>query len=322
MWRGNCRILHRRTFLRDAALAATAAWTSPSLVRSLAAQQINDAEAMRAAGASAQISTQLLRRKVRVLMGSGGNIAVLPGRDGKLLVDSGFATSQNQISRALGNISDDPVRHLIDTHWHFDHTDGNRWLHNAGATIIGHENTRIRMSKRREIPEFRGIFPPAPAEALPTVVFSEEKTLEVNGEKLVLQHYGPAHTDSDILVHFLDTNLLHTGDTWFNGVYPFIDYRNGGSLDGMIAASTRNLRVVDDQTIVIPGHGPTGGRAQLAEYDAMLHTVRDRVADLKKQGRSARETVAARPTASFDRKWGGGLVPPDAFVELMHAGIK
>jgi glyoxylase-like metal-dependent hydrolase (beta-lactamase superfamily II) len=177
---------------------------------------------------------------------------VLAGQDGKILIDSGFATSKPQISEAVNHLSNDPIRHLINTHWHFDHTDGNQWVHEAGATIIGHEKTRNRLSARQEIPEFHGIFPPSPAGARPAIVFSGEKTLQLNGEELRLQYYGAAHTDSDISVRFVRANVLHTGDTWFNGTYPFIDYHNGGSLDGMIAASGQNLRLADNQTIIVP----------------------------------------------------------------------
>ena len=312
----------RRKFLRDVTFGANAFWASACLTSKLSAQEINDADAMRASGASAKISVETLRRRISVLLGSGGNIAVLAGQDGKILIDSGFATSKPQISEAVNHLSNDPIRHLINTHWHFDHTDGNQWVHEAGATIIGHENTRNRLSARQQIPEFHGIFPPSPAGARPAIVFSGEKTLQLNGEELRLQYYGAAHTDSDISVRFVRANVLHTGDTWFNGTYPFIDYHNGGSLDGMIAASGQNLRLADNQTIIVPGHGPIGGKAELAEYDAMLHVVRERVSALKKQGRSAQETIAAGPSSSFDAKWGNGLVPPKAFAEVIYNGIK
>ena len=314
--------ISRRHFIQGATLTVSAAWISTVLSEKRSAQEINDAEKMRASGASASISVETLRRNSNVLLGSGGNIAVLSGRDGKLLVDAGFATSQKQISGVLDQINIDPVRHLISTHWHFDHTDGNEWVHEAGATIIGHENTRVRFSARQEIPEFNGIFPPSPLGARPTVLFSNEKSLEVNGETLQLQHYAPAHSDSDISVRFLQANILHTGDTWFNGVYPFIDYHNGGSLDGMLAASARNLQMSNSQTLIVPGHGPVGNKMQLAEYDSMLRDVRDKVASLKKQGRSIQETIAACPSSIYDAKWGVGLVPSAAFVALVYAGVR
>jgi glyoxylase-like metal-dependent hydrolase (beta-lactamase superfamily II) len=314
--------LSRRNFLRDATFAAGASWVASSLTSKLSAQQINDAAEMRASGASAKIYIETLRRNISVLTGSGGNIAVLPGLDGKVLVDAGFATSQQQVSAALDNISNDPIRHLISTHWHFDHTDGNQWINEAGATIVGHENTRNRMGATQEIPEFRGVFPPSPIDARPTIVFPADRILQLNGEEIRLQYYGAAHSDSDISVRFLQANVLHTGDTWFNGAYPFIDYHNGGNLDGMVAASAQNLGMVDDETIIVPGHGPIGGKADLVEYDVMLHMICERVAALKRQGRSIQETIAAAPSLSSDSKWGDGLVPPKAFVEVIYRGLK
>jgi glyoxylase-like metal-dependent hydrolase (beta-lactamase superfamily II) len=313
--------ISRRTFVQSSAFAAIATWSQSRVAGTLLAQQVNDAEQMRAAGASAKVSVYPLRRTVSVLMGSGGNIIVLPGTGGKVLVDAGYATSQKQIGNALSAISNQPLNHLIDTHWHFDHTDGNEWIHAAGATIVGHENTRRRLSTPQQIPAFRGTFPASPAGALPTIVFGDRKTLHLNDEEILLEYYGPAHSDSDISVRLVRADILHTGDTWFNGFYPFIDYYNGGSFDGLVASAARNLRSVDDHTVIVPGHGPVGKKAQLVEYDDMLRILRERITRLKKQGRSLEETIAAKPSASFDAKWGGGLVPPDAFVELVYAGV-
>jgi glyoxylase-like metal-dependent hydrolase (beta-lactamase superfamily II) len=309
--------ISRRKFLRDTLMIAAAFGFFPAL-----AQNIPDAAHIRADGSSAKVTILPLSRNLSVLSGAGGNIIVLPGGDGKVLVDAGYATSRRQIAEALKTISNDPPRHLIDTHWHFDHTDGNGWLNAAGATIIAHENTRKRLSARQEIPAFHGIFPPSPAGAIPTEVFSNQRRFAFNGEEILLEHYPPAHSDSDISVRFVEANVLHTGDTWFNGYYPFIDYHNGGSLDGMLAASTRNLASVDDKTIVVPGHGPVGDKRNLAEYDEMIHAVRENVAVLKKQGRSVSEIVAARRSQKFDEKWGAGWIGPRTFAELVYTGVQ
>jgi len=314
--------ISRRRFLHDALIVATATQLFPGLERTLLAEGIPDVAHIRGDGSSAKVATLALRRNLSVLSGVGGNIIVLPGSDGKVLVDAGYATSQRQVAAALNAISGDPPRHLIDTHWHFDHTDGNGWLNAAGATIIAHENTRKRLSARQEIPAFHGIFPPSPAGALPTLVFSNERRLGFNGEEIVLQHYPPAHSDSDISVRFVEADVLHTGDTWFNGFYPFIDYHNGGTLDGMLSASARNLGSVDDKTMIVPGHGPVGDKRSLAEYDEMMRTVRENVAVLKKQGRSVSESVAAKPSEKFDGKWGGGWIGPNTFVELVYTGVR
>jgi glyoxylase-like metal-dependent hydrolase (beta-lactamase superfamily II) len=273
------------------------------------------------AAASAKIVTRTLRRNVSVLEGSGGNIAVLSGRDGKLLVDAGFSVSRPALSTALAAISADPIKHLINTHWHTDHTDGNAWLHTAGAAITAHENTRKRLSVATRVEGWSYTFPAAPAGALPAQVFKTGCEMRRNDTRLILKYYGPAHTDSDISVNFTDADVLHVGDTWWNGVYPFIDYSTGGSIDGSIRAAETNLAAVTSTTIVIPGHGPLGGKSDVTEFRDMLVTIREKVAALKKQGRSLDETVAAKPTASYDAKWGQFLITPGMFTGLVYQGV-
>ena len=318
--------LSRRRFLATTATAATAAWLTPRALFAQQAQSQEQAEPImvvqaRIDAATAKITTQKLRGNVSVLIGSGGNIAVLPGPEGKLLVDAGISTSKPQITKALAAISPDPIEGLINTHWHYDHTDGNEWIHAAGATIVAHEKTRRRLSTPQEIAIFNAHFPPAPAGALPTKTFTTDDSLKINGKTLILTHYDPAHTDTDISVHFADADILHTGDTWFNGAYPFIDYSTGGHIDGMIRASVSNLAVGTDSTILIPGHGPVGNKQQLSESHDMLVAVREKIASLKKQGKSADEAVAEKPTAQYDAKWGKGFVTPEMFVRLVYQGV-
>jgi glyoxylase-like metal-dependent hydrolase (beta-lactamase superfamily II) len=312
----------RRRFLSATASTAAAACLSP---RSLfAAQEVQQPELVlkaRESVANAKITTQKLRGNISVLMGSGGNIAVLPGPQGKLLVDSGISSSQAHIQEALAAISADPIQHLINTHWHYDHTDGNLWMHTAGATIIAHEKTRQRLNSPQTIPLFNTTFPAEPAGALPTLIFTDEHMLTTNGTTIHLQHYDPAHTDTDIAVHFTDEDVLHTGDTWFNGVYPFIDYSTGGHIDGMIRATKRSLAIGTTSTIVIPGHGPVGNKQQLSESLDMLTAIREKIADLKKQGKTVEETLTAKPTAAFDDKWGKGFTKPEMFTRFVYQGV-
>jgi glyoxylase-like metal-dependent hydrolase (beta-lactamase superfamily II) len=275
----------------------------------------------RAGAADAKITTQKLRGNISVLLGSGGNIAVLPGPQGKLLVDSGISSSQTHIKEALAAISADPIQQLVNTHWHYDHTDGNLWMHSAGATITAHEKTRQRLNSPQTIELFHATFPAEPAGALPTVVFMDEHTLHTNGDTLHLHHYDPAHTDTDISVHFTDADVLHTGDTWFNGVYPFIDYSTGGHIDGMIRATKRTLATGTTSTIVIPGHGPVGNKQQVAESLEMISTIRDKVAGLKKEGKTIDEVIAAKPTAAFDDKFGKGFTTPEMFTRFVYQGV-
>ena len=259
--------------------------------------------------------THKLRNNISVLEGSGGNVAVLTGPDGKVLVDAGISVSREQMKKALANLATDPVTHLINTHWHFDHADGNTWLQEAGARIIAQENTRKHLSQVQRVEDWDYNFLPLPANGLPTDVFASEQTLKLNGASIALKYYGPAHTDCDISVTFAEADVVHVGDTFWNGIYPFIDYSTGGSIDGMIAASEANLAATTDKTIIIPGHGkPVSNRAELKAFRDMLVEVRENVAKLKAQGRSRDETVAAKPTAPFDAVWGNfvrsGLLHP------------
>jgi glyoxylase-like metal-dependent hydrolase (beta-lactamase superfamily II) len=313
-------LLTRRHFL-SSTVSAIACLASPSLFAQEEPQQPEMVLKARVGAANAKITTQRLRGNVSVLQGSGGNIAVLPGPQGKLLVDAGISTSQPHIQEALAAISADPIQHLINTHWHYDHTDGNLWMHTAGATIVAHEKTRQRLNSPQTIELFHATFPAAPAGALPTMLFTDEHALKTNGTTLHLEHYDPAHTDTDISVYFTDADVLHTGDTWFNGVYPFIDYSTGGHIDGMIRATKRSLAMGTTTTIVIPGHGLVGNKQQMAESLEMMSAIRDKVADLKKQGKSVEEAIAAKPTAAFDEKWGKGFTTPEMFTRFVYQGV-
>jgi len=311
----------RRLFLGGSLATVAGAMFPPLGAKAFAQKASVTAAEFRASGKNAKILTRALRGNVSVLMGSGGNIIVLPGTDGMVTVDSGLATSQAQIRTALDAFSVDPVRHLLNTHWHFDHTDGNEWMHLGGATIVAHENTRKRMLSRQSIPAFSFVTGPSPAAALPTVVFSESQKMQLNGQSILMKRYSPAHTDSDVSVFFESANVLHTGDTWFHGYYPFIDYDSGGSIDGMITASSENLERTDAQTIVLPGHGDVGRRTDLAAFHEMLVDIRGRVSSLKEKGLSHSAAIAAKPTEKYDAMLGGGLVSPALFTQLVYQGV-
>jgi glyoxylase-like metal-dependent hydrolase (beta-lactamase superfamily II) len=273
------------------------------------------------AAAEAKIEVHPLRRNISALEGSGGNIAVLTGKDGKLLIDSGFTVSRPRIEAALAHLSPDPLTQLINTHWHVDHTDGNAWVNSAGAAITAQENTKKHLSTSTRVEDWNYTFQPAPAGALPTTVFREAHRVHHNDSRLALNYYGPAHTDCDISVLFEEAEVIHVGDTWWNGIYPFIDYSTGGNIDGMIRATKRNLGVVTDKTIIVPGHGPIGNKAALTEYQDMLVTIRANVAKLKKEGKSLADTIAAKPTAAYDAKWGQFLITPALFTKLVYSGV-
>lgn len=286
------------------------------------AEAKNIVDMIRADAATATIKVHRLRGGISVLEGSGGNVAVLTGPDGKLLVDAGITASKPRMLEALADLGREPVRHLINTHWHFDHADGNEWVHGEGAAITAHENTRKHLKTMQRVEDWDFDFPALASGAIPTDVFTDRKTLAVNRSTLELQYYGPAHTDSDISVHFVEADVLHVADTFWNGIYPFIDYSTGGSIDGMIRAADANLAKATERTIVIPGHGtPVSNRNELKEFRDMLAAIRDNVARLKKQERSLDAVVAARPTAAFDAKWGQYVVTPALFTKLVYEGV-
>jgi glyoxylase-like metal-dependent hydrolase (beta-lactamase superfamily II) len=310
--------ISRRKFVAATGLAFAGACVAP---RDLFAEEDHLVKDAFKEAASAKIRVQALRRNISVLLGPGGNIAVLTGPDGKLLVDAEIVTSHPNVSAALAGINADPIKQLINTHWHFDHTGGNAWLHGAGASILAQENTLKHISKDTRVEGWHYTFPAMPAGALPSTVFGEDYTLHANDSTLVMKHYLPAHTDSDIDVHFQEADILHVGDTFWNRNYPFIDYSTGGSIDGQIRAAEANLAKVTDKMLVIPGHGEVGGKADLVLFRDVLAGIRDKVAALKKQGRSLEEVVAAKPSAQTDQEWGNGFMNPARFLGLVYQGV-
>ena len=273
---------------------------------------------MQAAGAVTPIKITKLRDTVFLLQGVGGNMLAQTGPDGTLLIDSSVNTAAPRLKEAIASLGPRPLKLLINTHWHFDHTDGNAAMHDAGALILAHENTRLRLSAPQHIEVLGLDFPPAATSALPQEVFQDQAHVYFNNDELRLIHLSPAHTDSDIYILLKNANVLHTGDIWFNGSYPLIDNSSGGRIDGMIKASGELLALADNETKIIPGHGQLGTRSGLAEYHAMLVTVRDRVQGLKQGGRSEQEAIDAKPTSDLDAKWAGGSMRPDTFVGLVY----
>jgi glyoxylase-like metal-dependent hydrolase (beta-lactamase superfamily II) len=303
----------------SAAYTATGGWLTP---REAFAEARGLVTLIKDSAATSPIVTHKLRDNISVLEGSGGNVAVLTGPDGKVLIDAGIGVSRPQITKALADLSAEPITHLINTHWHFDHTDGNAWLNSAGAKIIAQENTRKYLSQVQRVEDWDYNFLPMPAGAIPSEVFASDHSLKLNGSSITLKHYAPAHTDGDISVTFGEADIVHVADTFWNGVYPFIDYSTGGSIDGMIAACDANLAATTDTTIIIPGHGqPVSNKAELKEFSEMLVAVRESVAALKRQGRSRDETVAARPTAAFDAKFGNFVIDSGFFTRLVYEGV-
>jgi cyclase len=295
--------LTRRHFLRTTAFAASAVIVAPSFLRAQVPDRVLQA---REAALKTPIKTTKLYDNVFLLQGAGGNMALQTGPDGKILIDSSFATAVPAILEAMKQAGEGSAYTLINTHWHFDHTDGNEAMHAAGYRILAHENTRTRLSTPQVIKAFNLNFPPSPAGALPTATFGSSFHIWKNGDAIDLVHFDPAHTDTDIYIHFQKANVLHCGDTFFNGFYPFIDESTGGSIGGMIRANEKALALAAADTKIIPGHGPLGTKADLQAFHDMLSGVRDKVAALKSSGLSEQEVIAKKPTAQWDPKWAPG----------------
>ena len=277
--------------------------------------------AIRAQIGAVPIQTSKLAENLTLLSGPGGNVVVLNGADGKIMVDTFLAPAWPKLIEALEGMGSAPVKTVIDTHWHFDHTDNNAALHGAGATVVAHENTKKRMSETHDLPVMGLHFEPSPAEALPQETFAASKRLKANGESLTLQHLAPAHTDTDIYVLFEKANVIHMGDTFFNGFYPYIDSGTGGKVSGMIAAADKVLALASKDSKIIPGHGPLGNKEDLTKFRAMLVTVHDRLQKMKAAGKSMEETVAAKPLADLDAAWGKGLFNSDQFVQVAYLAL-
>jgi cyclase len=266
------------------------------------------------------LETKQLRDNIYLLYGPGGNMVALTGTAGKILVDTSVSSVSPKLIAALAAIDNAPLRLVINTHWHLDHTDGNANMHQAGATIIAHENTLKRLSVPQDIAAFQLHVPASAPAALPRRTFTDRFTLYYDDEQLDLGYIQPAHTDSDIYVHYAKNNLLHCGDVFFNGNYPFIDASTGGSINGMIAGVETCIALTDSNSIVIPGHGPVGDKASLLKSHDMLITVRDRVQAQKQAGKTLEEVVAAKPTADLDPVWGKGM-PPDLFTSIVYSTL-
>ncbi len=269
-----------------------------------------------------QVRATQVSRGVYMLTGVGGNIGLSIGNDGAFLVDDQYTQLSGKILAAVRQLTDKPIRFVVNTHWHGDHTGGNENLANTGAVIVAHDNVRVRMSSEQFIAALNSRSPAAPPRALPIVTFMDGVTFHLNGDDIHVVHVGPAHTDGDAIIHFTSANVLHLGDTFFNGRYPLVDLSTGGSFEGLVTAITGALRYANDSTRVIPGHGPLSSRADLVRYRDMLATIRDRVAALIRQGKTREEVIAARPTADWDATHGRGTIKPDMLAGFAYDSMK
>ncbi|PZD75176.1 Metallo-beta-lactamase type 2 [Acaryochloris thomasi RCC1774] len=268
-----------------------------------------------------EIETIPVAEGIYMLVGEGGNIGVSAGEDGVFMVDDQFAPLTEKIKAAIAEITDKPIRFLLNTHWHGDHTGGNENLGNAGVVIVAHDQVRERMSREQFMEAFQRTVPASPKAALPVVTFNDTTTFHLNGQTIHTFHVEPAHTDGDSVLHFKEADVIHTGDVYFNGRYPFIDTSSGGSVEGMLAAADKVLALATETTKIIPGHGSLSNRAELEVYRKMLVDVRDRTQAAIDKGTSLEDFIASKPTADYDEKWGQDFMSPEKFLTIVYKDL-
>jgi glyoxylase-like metal-dependent hydrolase (beta-lactamase superfamily II) len=265
-----------------------------------------------------QVRTEKVADGVYVLFGNGGNVGVSAGADGVFIIDDQYAPMTPALSAAIAEISDSPVRFVINTHWHGDHTGGNENFGKMGAVVVAHDNVRARMSVPQAMEFFKRAVPASPPGALPVVTFNDSVSLHLNGDDVRVIHVADAHTDGDAIVHFRKANVIHAGDTFFNGWYPFIDADSGGSLAGLMRAIDTMLALSDEGTRIIAGHGPVSGKADLEAYRKMLVDTVTRIRSLRAEGRTVDEIVALAPNAAdYDKTWATSFINPERYIRMI-----
>ena len=280
-------------------------------------------------GAAAQIeipeqaSVEQVAPGLHVIRAVGGNIALSAGPDGVLIVDDDMPPVAGKIAAAIATVTPEPVSLVFNTHWHFDHAGGNRYFGERGALIVAQDNVRKRLSEKQFSKLSGTTTPPAPAAALPVITFDQQLTFHLNGLTIRAEHVAqPAHTDGDAIIFFEEINVVHMGDTFFNGNYPFVDLSSGGHINGVIEAAATALALGNADTKIIPGHGALASKADLKAYHDMLVTIRDRVESLMATGKSREEVQAARPTSDFDATVDpNGFISPERLVDFIFDSL-
>lgn len=268
-----------------------------------------------------QITTTPLSDTVYMLKGFGGNIGVSAGADGVFIIDDQYAPLNDKITASIAKFSDQPIRFIINTHWHHDHTDGNENFGKTGSVIIAHDNARTRLAAGQVIEFFQNEVEPAPIGALPVVTFNDQISLHLNGESVRVYHIAHAHTDGDAIIHFPASNVIHLGDIYFSTGYPFIDRSSGGSFQGVLKGIEFALSLSDDNTKIIPGHGPLADISDLQRYYDMLITVRSAIQAHIDAGHGLKETVAAQPTQKLDAEWAEYFIDGDQITTLVWQSL-
>jgi cyclase len=264
-----------------------------------------------------EVRTERISDTVYVLFGAGGNIGLSVGEDAVFAIDDQYAPMTAKITAAIAKITPKPVKFILNTHWHGDHTGGNENFGKAGALIVAHDNVRKRMNAEQFNEAFNRRTPPSPTGALPVVTFAGAVTFHLNGDEIRAIHMPNAHTDGDAVVHFLNSDVIHMGDIYWNGMYPFIDTSSGGSAEGTIAAMDKVLAIATDKTRIIPGHGPMSGKAEMKSQRDMLAAISGRVKEMVAAGRKLEEILAADITAPYDARYGKGFIKGPKLIEIL-----
>lgn len=288
----------------------------PTLVASLVL-----AVGFSANGHAETINSTQLSHNIHMLSGKGGNVGLMTGPDGSFLIDDQFAPATEVILAKVKALGGERPKFVMNTHFHGDHTGGNENLGSGGSIIVSHDNVRTRLSNDTEIKAFNVALKALPKTGLPIVTFSQTMTLHLNNETIRIQHTPTAHTDGDSFVHFANSNVIHAGDLFFNGFFPFIDPDHGGSVAGVIAGVDRILALANDMTKIIPGHGPLATKADLQAYREMLATALERLSALKRQGLSAQQAAAKAPLADLAAKWGQGMFSTERWIEVIYDAV-
>ena len=268
-----------------------------------------------------EFETTKLSDSLYMLKGQGGNIAISSGADGVFIIDDQMAPTTKELLAEIKTISQQPIRFVINTHYHFDHVGGNEAVGDTGSVIVAHNNVRTRMTTAQWSNFMQMSVPAYPASALPDITFNDQTTLHFNGESATAYHIANAHTDGDAIIHFPDSNVIHMGDIWFNGLYPYVDLDAGGNIKGFKTAIAKAISLANQETKIIPGHGPLGGVDDLKAYAEFIAEATDNVAALITDDKDLQEIIALKPTAKWDETLGKAWIKPDQFVTMLYNSL-
>ena len=268
-----------------------------------------------------EIKTEKVADDIYALFGSGGNIGLAVGEDYAYLIDDQFAPLSEKIMAAVREITDKPIKFLVNTHWHGDHVGGNENFAVTGTTIVAHDAVRQRMSTVQDRGNGR-IVQPSPLKALPEITYTDKLTIHLDSMRTMhVMHVNPSHTDGDSYIYFPESNVIHMGDNFSNGGYPYIDLNSGGDIDGLVKNHTMVLSMLDDETRIIPGHGAVTDKARLTAYADMIRTIRDRVRNAKNTGKTLDETLTMGLSKEWDAEFGQGFQDPTEIVTAIYKSV-